>query len=183
MYKPEQWVPKTMALDVFHVQLDNLEDIKILLGATSIRQAYNRNRTILIEWTMMHRETFSALVGQYILRNHRGEFEVLDPEDLREDYQPYIPEVKMEKVTLTHPDLGRLVAVEKKDGEFSEVLFETPDGSPITFDVRRDEKKDESVRRDEKKDEAVRRDNPQTPKPGPNRPNQHKVNNHNKEKN
>lgn len=139
MYKPEQWIPKAKPLEVFLVQLDNLEDIKILLGASSIRQAYNRNRTILIEWTMMHRETFSALVGQYIVRNERGEFEVLDQSDLREDYQPYIKETKVDKVVLTHPELGRLVAVEKKDGKFTEVVFELPNGDPASFVVRKDE--------------------------------------------
>lgn len=158
MYKPEKWVPKAKALDVFLVQLDNLEDIKLLLGATSIRQAYNRNRTILIEWTMMHRETFSALVGQYIVRNDRGEFEVLDAAELREDYQPYIEETKVDKVNLTHPELGRLVAVEKKDGKFDEVVFELPDGTPASFSVRRDE--DPS----EKGQDQVNRPKPSYPK-------------------
>jgi hypothetical protein len=155
MYQPESWVPKQKPLQVFLVQLTNLEDIKILLGATSIRQAYNRNKTIVIEWTMMHRETFSALVGQYIVRNERGEFQVMDPDELRTDFQPYIEEAKVEKVSLSHPELGRLVAFDKNDEGFTSVVFELPDGSPAEFVVRRDEAPIEEVKNDREENRPV----------------------------
>lgn len=135
MYTPGKWVAKPKPLEIFHVQLENLEDIKLLLGATSIDTAYNRNRTILIEWTMGNRETFAALVGQYIIRNDRGGFEVVDQEQLLEDYEPFVEETTTPEVNLTHPQLGRLVAFDTTDGVISEVLFELPDGNPAKFVV------------------------------------------------
>ena len=126
-YQPEKWQPKEKIVDVFLISLENIEDIKSLLGATSVRQAYNRNRTILIEWTMMHRETFSGLVGQYIVRNDRGQFEVLDPSELREDYVPHVEEVTNAEAVFTHESgihidgllkkLGLVRAVELLDQE------------------------------------------------------------------
>lgn len=171
MYTPEQWVPKPKKIEVFAISIENLEDIKFLLGATSARVAYNRNRTILIEWTMMHRETFSGLVGQYILRDDRGRFQVLDAEELRRDFQPYVDEIAMPELSFNHDELGRLVAVHNQDGVIDEVIFELPDGTPATF-VSKEVRKDEEIIEEELVDEKEER---RVPTPGPPK--------HNKEKN
>ena len=165
-YQPEKWEPKSKVVDVFLIALENIEDIKNLLGATSVRQAYNRNKTILIEWTMMHRETFSGLVGQYIVRNDRGEFEVLDPNELREDYVPHVEEVTNVEAVFTHEKLGRLLAVHETAGEVDGVVFELPNGVAESFDIRKDVEKVSEEPKQERK----------VPTPGP--PKQH-----NKEKN
>lgn len=139
MYQPEKWMPKPNPVEVFLISLENIQDIQTLLGATSVRQAYNRNRTILIEWTMMHRETFSGLVGQYIVRNDRGEFEVLDADELRQDYVPFIEEAKSTEVVFNHPELGRLLAVRKDDeGGPEAIVFELPSGNAETFVLEAD---------------------------------------------
>lgn len=140
-YRPEKWVPKPKIHDVFAITLENLEQLKALIGATDVRVAYNRNRTVLVEWTMMHRESFSGMVGQYIVRNDHGEFLVLDTEELTRDYMPYIPEVKTKNVVFNHEELGRLLAVHRNDetNEVDEVLFELPSGNPATFSRRVDE--------------------------------------------
>ena len=174
-YQPEKWIPKPKAVDVFLIALENVEDIKNLLGATSVRQAYNRNRTILIEWTMMHRETFSGLVGQYIVRNERGEFDVLDPAELREDYLPFVEEVKTPQAVFEHEKLGRLLAVHETDGEVDGVVFELPNGNAESFDIRKDVKTVSEVETKEEVPEEPKQER-KVPTPGP--PKQH-----NKEKN
>ena len=133
VYSPEKWIPRQKTVDVFEIQLANLESIKLLLGATNAHVAYNRGGTILVEWTMMHRESFSGLVGQFIVRNERGEFDVLDAHDLRADFEPYIEEVKTGNVELNHPNLGRLLAFNEHEDVIDEVIFELPDGSPAVF--------------------------------------------------
>lgn len=174
-YQPEKWEPKSKVVDVFLIALENIEDIKNLLGATSVRQAYNRNKTILIEWTMMHRETFSGLVGQYIVRNDRGEFEVLDPNELREDYVPHVEEVTNAEVVFTHEKLGRLLAVHETAGEVDGVVFELPNGVAESFDIRKDVEKVSEVETEEEVPEEPKQER-KVPNPGP--PKQH-----NKEKN
>lgn len=178
VYQPEKWQPKVKVVDVFLIALENIEDIKNLLGATSVRQAYNRNRTILIEWTMMHRETFSGLVGQYIVRNDRGEFEVLDPNELREDYVPYVEEVTNAEAVFTHDKLGRLLAVHETDGNVDGVVFELPSGVAESFDIRKDVEQVSEVEADEEEASEEPQQDRKVPTPGPPR-----NKNHNKENN
>lgn len=173
-YQPEKWQPKVKVVDVFLIALENIEDIKNLLGATSVRQAYNRNRTILIEWTMMHRETFSGLVGQYIVRNDRGEFDVLDPAELREDYVPFVEEVTNVEAVFEHAKLGRLLAVHETEGEVDGVVFELPNGNAESFDIRKDVERGSEVETDEEAPEEPQQER-KVPTPGPPK--------HNKEKN
>ena len=176
-YQPEKWQPKVKVVDVFLIALENIEDIKNLLGATSVRQAYNRNRTILIEWTMMHRETFSGLVGQYIVRNDRGEFDVLDPAELREDYVPFVEEVTNVEAVFEHAKLGRLLAVHETEGEVDGVVFELPNGNAESFDIRKDVEQVSEVEADEEVPEEPQQER-KVPTPGPPR-----NKNHNKENN
>lgn len=176
-YQPEKWQPKEKIVDVFLISLENIEDIKNLLGATSVRQAYNRNRTILIEWTMMHRETFSGLVGQYIVRNDRGQFEVLDPSELREDYVPHVEEVTNAEAVFTHEKLGRLLAVHETEGVIDGVVFELPNGRAESFDIRKDVEQVSEVEADEEVPEEPQQER-KVPTPGPPR-----NKNHNKENN
>ena len=173
-YQPEKWLPKPKPVDVFLIALENIEDIKNLLGATSVRQAYNRNRTILIEWTMMHRETFSGLVGQYIVRNDRGEFDVLDPAELREDYVPFVEEVTNVEAVFDPAKLGRLLAVHETEGEVDGVVFELPNGNAESFDIRKDVERVSEVEADEEAPEEPQQER-KVPTPGPPK--------HNKEKN
>ena len=164
-YQPEKWQPKVKVVDVFLIALENIEDIKNLLGATSVRQAYNRNRTILIEWTMMHRETFSGLVGQYIVRNDRGEFDVLDPAELREDYVPFVEEVTNVEAVFEHAKLGRLLAVHETEGEVDGVVFELPNGNAESFDIRKDVEQVSEVEVDEEVPEEPQQER-KVPAPG-----------------
>ena len=143
-YSAEKWVPLQKTVDVFEIQLANLEAIKLLLGATDVRVAYNRGGTILVEWTMMHRDSFSGLVGQFIVRNDRGEFQVLDSHELRTDFEPYIETVDTGNTELNHPNLGRLLAFNEHANVIDEVIFELPDGSPAVF-VRKVEEKSEPI--------------------------------------
>lgn len=171
MYQPDLWVPRPQPVQVFHVMLDNLNDIRDLLGATDVRQAYNKNRTILIEWLLPHRDTFAALVGQYIVRNSQGEFEAIDPDELRRDYQPFVEEVDAEVISLSHEKAGRLMAVHEQDGVVTEVLFELPSGDPASFLLNVGGK--DSKAPDEPKQER----NSPTPGPPKNNQNQNKENN------
>lgn len=165
-YEPELWVPKPKIVEVYLISLETIQDIKNRIGATSVNQAYNRNRTILIEWTMMHRETFSGLVGQYIIRNDKGVFEVVDSIELRSDYQPHINEVKAPDVSFNHPKLGRLLAVHETDGAPDKVVFELPDGEAVSFDIVKDVVV-ESVSDDSENDRKA-------PIPGPSKNNKEK---------
>lgn len=182
VYSPEKWVPRQKTVDVFEIQLANLESIRNLLGATDAHVAYNRGGTILVEWTMMHRESFSGLVGQYIVRNDRGEFEVLDVNELRADYEPFIEHVETGNVELNHPNLGRLLAFNEHDGVIDEVIFELPDGSPAAFTLKGVEtpKKEDYISTN---DVEVRKDEKKSSAPSPaNMPKKNSQHNNNKEK-
>lgn len=139
MAEPEKWVPKVKVLDVFRVSIDTTDELKDLLGATSVNVGYlHRGREIVVEWTMFHRESFIANVGEYIIRNERGEFTVVDKSVLRRDYEPFVEKAVDADFDAVAQDLGRLLAVHNKDGAVSEALFQLPDGSMATF-VRKDE--------------------------------------------
>lgn len=132
VYKAEKWVPRPKPIEAFLISVENSAELKTLLNATDVRTAYMKGGKILFEWTMMHRETFTGLVGQYIIRNDRGEFEVLDKSELRADFEPYVE--RTERVSVAeHPELGVIVGVDSKGGTIKEVLFKLPDGSPATF--------------------------------------------------
>lgn len=134
MYQPEKWIPRPKPVDVFRVSLDHLDDIGKLLNASSVSTSYMRGGKVLVEWTMMHRETFSALIDQYIVRNDRGEFQVLDVHELRADYQPEIKSSPAKAPEAVHPLVGKIAAVQTdSDNKIVEVLFELPDGSPANF--------------------------------------------------
>lgn len=138
-YAVEKWVPRQKPVDVFLINLEALDELGELIGATSVRTAYNRGGTILIEWTMMHRETFAGLVGQYIVRDRYGELEVLDTNQLMSNYEPFMEKTESEVSLGEYSELGKLLAVHAVDGAIDEVLFELPDGSPATFVIKNDE--------------------------------------------
>lgn len=163
VYKAEKWVPRPKPIEAFLISVENSAELKTLLNATDVRTAYMKGGKILFEWTMMHRETFTGLVGQFIIRNDRGEFEVLDKSELRADFEPYVE--RTERVSVAeHPELGTIVGVDSKEGTIKEVLFKLPDGSPATF-VPKSEIK-ESDESKENRDGRIRRND--SPKPGPN---------------
>lgn len=136
-YKAERWAPLPIPVDVFLIALESTEDIKTLLGATSVRVAYNRGGTILVEWTMMHRETFAGLVGQYIIRKPNGEFQILDSDELMSTFAPVIDEKTEDEGYYDGMDkLGKITAVYEHDGTVEEILFELPDGTPATFTLK-----------------------------------------------
>lgn len=103
MYMPENWIPVTKRVEVFKIALDTIEDLKTLFGASSVRTAYNRGGTILIEWTMQHRDTFAGLVGQYVVRNYKNELVVLDWDQLIIDYKP-VYDIEEEPVVEKEPE-------------------------------------------------------------------------------
>lgn len=132
-YQAETWIPRPRPFDVYKIELHALEELKQLLGATNVRSAYVRDGTVVVEWTMMHREEFFGLVGQYIMRNDRGEFKVVDKSELRSDFQPFIEDIPVVHEPV-HPILGKIVAVgHDENGVINEVLFQLPDGTPERF--------------------------------------------------
>lgn len=134
MYKSERWAPLPIPVDVFLIALETTENLKTLLGATSVHVAYNKGGTILIEWTMMHRETFAGFVGQYIIRKSSGEFVILDADELMNTYAPFVePKAEDEGYYNGMDKLGKITAVYEHDGAIEEILFELPNGSPATF--------------------------------------------------
>ena len=160
VYKAEKWVPRPKPIEAFLISVENSAELKTLLNATDVRTAYMKGGKILFEWTMMHRETFTGLVGQFIIRNDRGEFVVLDKSELRADFEPYVE--RTERVSVAeHPELGTIVGVDSKEGTIKEVLFKLPDGSPATF-VPKTEVRESN----ESKENRDGRNN--SPKPGPN---------------
>ena len=132
-YVPEKWVPRQTPVEAFLIQLETVEDLKLLLGATSANVAYNRGKTILVEWTMMHRETFAALVGQYVVRDQQGKFEVMDFADMLVKYEPFIETIDPPEKLNGELELGKLLAVASNEGNVEEILFELPDGTQATF--------------------------------------------------
>lgn len=156
-YVPEKWVPRQDPVEAFLIQLETVDELKTLLGATSAKAAYSRGNVILIEWTMMHREIFGGLVGQYVVRDIRGNFEVLDFAELLLKYEPFMEKVDIPDKLNGEEELGKLLAVASTDGNVEEILFELPDGTPATF-VRKTEtsvdKKDEVLEEPEEVVEA-----------------------------
>lgn len=144
MYKSERWAPLPIPVDVFLIALETTENLKTLLGATSVRVAYNKGGTILVEWTMMHRETFAGLVGQYIVRKPSGEFQILDSDELMSLYAPFVEEKDEDEGFYNGMDkLGKISAVYEHAGVIEEILFELPDGSPATFRLKSDKEEPE----------------------------------------
>lgn len=140
MYKAERWAPLPIPMDVFLIALETTEELKNLLGATSVRVAYNRGGTILVEWTMMHRETFAGLVGEYVIRKPNGEFHVVSSDELMSTYAPFSEEVTDEADSGVGAEkLGKVLAVYQIDGVVKEALYELPDGTPATFVRKSDE--------------------------------------------
>lgn len=134
----EKWVPRPNAVDVFPITLEGLQELKSLLGATDVRSAYVRGGEVVVEWTMMHREVHAGIVGQYIVRNARGEIKIMDKSELRSDYMPLVEGVADGPVFGHHPELGEILAVHHTDGVPDEVLFALPDGTPAQFVLKKD---------------------------------------------
>lgn len=139
MAKAERWAPLPIPVDVFLIALETTEDLKNMLGATSVRVAYNRGGTILVEWTMMHREQFAGFVGEYVVRKSTGELIVMPADELMSTYAPWTPPEEIATTSVPGAEkLGKVLAVYNVDGVVQEAVYELPDGTPATF-VRKTE--------------------------------------------
>lgn len=131
MSDPVVWVSKSVPVQAYYVTHDVVGEISDAIGASRCQVAYVPGGKMLAEWFFAGTESFTAFVGEYLVRGIDGELTSLDAKTFHRHYEQQVAEV--EAPVFTDEVLGTLLGVSIMSDETLEALFERPDGTHMTM--------------------------------------------------
>lgn len=97
----EKWQPDPSVVTAVRVTVEDVETIRNWIQSiyempTTETVSYQRGNEIIIDWHVKYRDSFSTMVGDYLVLNDKREFRVVDEEQFKKEFVRITSAVSLE---------------------------------------------------------------------------------------